>query len=316
MSADVMSFRHSTDGRWYHSKSIPKSANYTANHQYSCIAPVKLAAAMELSKVVGFLRRFAPIELAETWDNVGLLLEPTVCRVQKVLLTNDLTESVVDEAVNSKANLIVSYHPLIFFPVKRICQDTWKSRIIVRCLENRIAVYSPHTSWDHVHGGVNDWLAKAFNQHPLKIDDIQQLKALPQDLPEGFPGAGIGRKLTLEKPVSFEDALRMVKQHVRLERVRVARPLQVKQIQHIGLCAGSGVSLMRLVPHGTFDLILTGEMSHHDTLDFVQNGSYVILCEHSNTERGFLREFKGVLEEELHLEVEVSTVDRDPLNVE
>lgn len=73
--------------------------------------------------------------------------------IRKVILTNDLTERVMDEAISLEANFILTYHPLIFSGLKRINQSDWKSRIISRCLDKGIAVYSPHTAWDAADNG-------------------------------------------------------------------------------------------------------------------------------------------------------------------
>lgn len=82
---------------------------------------------LRLSQVVQFLTSFAPLSLAESWDNVGLLVEPrTPVPIKKVLLTIDLTESVMKEAVEAKANMIIAYHPPIFQPFKRITSGQWK----------------------------------------------------------------------------------------------------------------------------------------------------------------------------------------------
>ena len=120
---------------------------------------------MNLKTVVSKLNKFAPTSLAEKWDNVGLLVEPSAPHtVSRILLTNDLTEPVLEEAVQKEANLIISYHPPIFMPLKSLTQRTWKERIVVRCIENRIAVFSPHTSYDALAGGINDWLISAFGK--------------------------------------------------------------------------------------------------------------------------------------------------------
>ena len=106
-----------------------------------------------LPEVVQKLNEFAPPSLAESWDNVGLLLEPSSPHMIKHLfLTNDLTEGVLEEAVEKGANMVLAYHPPIFTGIKRITQKKWKDRLIVKCLENRIAIYSPHTSYDNVKG--------------------------------------------------------------------------------------------------------------------------------------------------------------------
>ena len=130
-------------------------------------------AGMNLTKVVSKLNKFAPLSLAEKWDNVGLLVEPSgQHEVESVLLTNDLTEKVLQEAVEKRVNLVVSYHPPIFVPLKRLTSATFKERIIVKAIEQRIAIYSPHTAFDAVHGGVNDWLASGLGRGevaPLKL---------------------------------------------------------------------------------------------------------------------------------------------------
>lgn len=100
----------------------------------------------------------APSQLKNIKKSIVLL------KVKKVMLTNDLTEAVYKEAHDWNANLIISYHPPIFAPMKKLVQRNWKDRIITGCVENRIAIYSPHTSYDALAGGVNDWLLQAFGK--------------------------------------------------------------------------------------------------------------------------------------------------------
>ena len=86
---------------------------------------------MDLKSLVRHLEAWSPPNIAESWDNVGLLIEPSGTKVvNKVILTNDLTEEVVLEAVEVKAELILSYHPPIFRPLKRITQKGWKVRVL------------------------------------------------------------------------------------------------------------------------------------------------------------------------------------------
>ncbi|XP_077359536.1 NIF3-like protein 1 isoform X2 [Festucalex cinctus] len=125
---------------------------------------------MELKDVVKVLEDLAPLSLAEPWDNVGLLVEPSQPRpVQTVLLTNDLTEAVMEEARAQGCDLIVSYHPPLFRPIKRLVQKDWKQRLAVRAVEAGIAIFSPHTSWDSVSGGVNDWLIGGLGNGQVSV---------------------------------------------------------------------------------------------------------------------------------------------------
>ncbi|XP_025858362.2 NIF3-like protein 1 isoform X2 [Vulpes vulpes] len=118
---------------------------------------------MDLKALLCSLNDFASLSLAESWDNVGLLVEPSPPHtVNTLFLTNDLTEEVMEEALQKKADLILSYHPPIFRPLKHITWKTWKERLVIRALENRVGIYSPHTAYDAAPQGVNSWLAKGL----------------------------------------------------------------------------------------------------------------------------------------------------------
>lgn len=120
---------------------------------------------MDLKVLVASLNDFASLSFAESWDNVGLLVEPSPPHtVRTLFLTNDLTEEVMEEALHRKADLILSYHPPIFQPMKRITWENWKERLVIRALENRVGIYSPHTAYDAAPQGVNSWLAKGLGE--------------------------------------------------------------------------------------------------------------------------------------------------------
>ena len=135
------------------------------------------AVGVQVSSVVQALQKIAPLNLAGSWDNVGLLVEPTQREtVHKIFLTNDLTEEVVDEAISQGGvGFIVAYHPPIFAPLKRLTTATFKERVILKVIEAKIAVYSPHTALDAVGGGVNDWLATGVGEgrvEPLSTSEM------------------------------------------------------------------------------------------------------------------------------------------------
>ncbi|XP_026477816.1 NIF3-like protein 1 [Ctenocephalides felis] len=259
-----------------------------------------------LQQVIKKLNDFAPLTLAESWDNVGLLIEPATPKpIQRILLTNDLTEEVVQEAIELAANLIITYHPSIFSPLKSVTMRTWKERITAICLENRIAVFSPHTSWDCVQGGVNDWLANAF--------EIETSMPIIKNID---PSTGAGRLCKLKNSISIQKAVDLVKAQINIPHVRLALAAgktMDSTISSVAVCAGSGTSVFKNVTEA--DLLLTGEMQHHDILNAAQNGQHVILCNHSDSERGFLKEFKSILEKTFNEEISVtvSATDRDPL---
>nr|XP_036676983.1 NIF3-like protein 1 [Drosophila suzukii] len=259
----------------------------------------------KLATVVKELESFAPISWAEKWDNVGLLIEPhREKQIKRILLTNDLTEPVMSEALAKDVELIISYHPPIFKPLTRITQSNWKERVVASCLANDIALYSPHTAWDKTLGGVNDWLSKAVNR-------IISIRPLEPEL-GAPPGTGSGRYI--ETNLEISHLVESLQKHIESSiHIALAVSHQPKTIiQSVGICAGSGGSLLK----GTkADLIITGEMSHHELLDFTHNNTTVLLCNHSNSERGFLKDFSPKLGESLKgaCEILVSETDKDPL---
>ena len=128
---------------------------------------LSMTTGIQLNTILAQLKNYAPLYLAaQSWDNVGLLVEPDDNNpiIKTILFTNDLTEPVLDEAIERQAQLVISYHPPIFSPLKRLTQNNWKERIILKCIKYGIAVYSPHTSWDAVHNGINQWLISAFGK--------------------------------------------------------------------------------------------------------------------------------------------------------
>lgn len=106
------------------------------------------------------MERIAPTGHAEAWDNVGLLVgAPAAALAGPVLLTIDLTEAVVEEAVGLGCSAVVAYHPPIFRPIRRLTSASAHERVLLRVIQAGLAVYSPHTALDSAPEGMTDWLA-------------------------------------------------------------------------------------------------------------------------------------------------------------
>jgi dinuclear metal center YbgI/SA1388 family protein len=266
-----------------------------------------------LSEVLAVLERLAPLKFAEPWDNVGLLLEPTLLAeatpLAHALLTIDLSDAVVSEAELLGVGLIIAYHPSIFQGLKRLRSSEPSERVLLRCASRGMAIFSPHTALDAAPDGVNDWLLGAFGPG-------EQGPCVPHALDARF---GQGRYVRLQQAVSLAEAVAGIKQHLGLAqlRVSVAAPhaSDARVIRNVAVCAGAGGSVFEKL--SDYDLYLTGEMRHHDVRARSLSGSSVVLCEHTQTERGFLR----VLAERLSRETggnaifHVSQCDRDPLSL-
>lgn len=119
---------------------------------------------MDIGDLVNLMQRIAPLDHAESWDKVGLLAgDRTRPLTGPILLTIDLTERVMAEAIAMKAGAIIAYHPPIFEPLARITDATPRQRVILRALQHNIAIYSPHTALDAIPAGVADWLCEGLS---------------------------------------------------------------------------------------------------------------------------------------------------------
>ncbi len=132
--------------------------------------------------------------------------------------------------------------------------------------------------------------------------------------PRPKSGLGQGRMGRLPRPISLSTVVKRIKQHLTLDHIRVARPDGGgATIETVAVCAGAGASV---VLGQNVDLIVTGEMRHHDVLACVENGQTVILCDHTNTERGFLKTYAERLNSSLaSVEFVVAQTDHDPLTI-
>jgi dinuclear metal center YbgI/SA1388 family protein len=118
--------------------------------------------------LVDHLQTFAPLALAETWDNVGLLLGDPDQPAAKVLTCLTVTPAVVAEAVEQRVGLIVSHHPILFKSTQRITTETPEGRMLWDLSRAGVAVYSPHTAYDNCRGGINDQLAESIGLQDIR----------------------------------------------------------------------------------------------------------------------------------------------------
>jgi dinuclear metal center YbgI/SA1388 family protein len=262
-----------------------------------------------LNEVLGVFEELCPLRLAEDWDNVGLLLAPQEnASIGRILLTIDLTEPVLAEALALGVDLVLAYHPPLFSGLKRVTRHTASERVVIDALRAGLFVFSPHTALDAASGGINEWLSGLLGAATGSA-------IVPHPRVEGF---GAGRVVTLAQPVALEHAIERVKRGLGLGQVRVAaatRHATGTAIRSFAVCAGAGGSVFSKLREA--DLLLTGEMRHHDILARVAEGTSVILTDHTNTERGYLPQLAARIRKHLDgLEVHVATADRDPLRIE
>src|ERR1035438_10389930 len=142
----------------------------------------------KLSDIVGIIGKMAPAGLAESWDNSGLQLGDPVAEISRIMVALDATPAVVESALSSGCQLLVTHHPLIFKALKTISAATAQGRLIHAAIRGGLGVISMHTNYDIAEGGLNDVLAERIGLAgctPLQLTASQQLVKLvvfvPQD---------------------------------------------------------------------------------------------------------------------------------------
>ena len=129
---------------------------------------------MKIKEIVSALERFAPLPLQDGFDNAGLQIGLTEAEATGALLCLDVTEAVLDEAIASGCNLIISHHPLIFKGYKSITGKDYVERCILKAIKNDIVIYSAHTNLDNAPGGVNFKIAEKIGLKNVRILDPKE----------------------------------------------------------------------------------------------------------------------------------------------
>lgn len=258
---------------------------------------------MKLTKVVEALERIAPLALAESWDNVGLLVDGPD-ESTRALLCIDYTREVEAEADALSCDLVVAYHPVIFDGLKKLRAAS----PAVNALRKGRAIYCPHTALDVARGGTNDVLADAVGmttRAPLRPLDERR-----SHLSQG--GAlGLGRAGDVA-PTTRREVLSRVKRELGLDQALVAGPLDAS-CARVAVSAGSAGDMVKDAARANADVYVTGELRHHDALWAAAHGMTVVCLRHSASERAVLTRVKAALAEHAPaLGVSISERDKDP----
>src|SRR5438067_981989 len=129
---------------------------------------------LTVDSVIRFLDEFAPPSLAADWDNVGLLLGDRAAEVRRIMTCLTVTPTSAAEAIESEAQIIVTHHPVLFRPVKRLTTATTEGRMLLDLIRAGVAVYCPHTAFDNTRDGINETLAQR-----LGLVDVRPLRPWP-----------------------------------------------------------------------------------------------------------------------------------------
>ena len=258
---------------------------------------------VKIKEVLCALERFAPLPLQEDFDNAGLQVGLTEAEVSGALLCLDVTEAVVDEALEQGCNLIVAHHPLIFRPLKRISDANFVQRVVIKAIQHQITIAAMHTNMDNARGGVNFKIAEK-----LGLQNIRFFAPKEVDGVEGGSGV-IGE---WAKGMTAEDFIREVKACFGVKCVHANQLLQ-RPVRRVAICGGAGAFLLGDAIRQGADAFITGEMHYHDYFDHEQEIQICVIG-HYESEQYTKEIFKSIIEERCQgVRTVLSQVNTNPI---
>lgn len=239
---------------------------------------------MKVKELTDWLNGVYPSDMAEHWDNVGLLVGDDDAEVTHVFLALDLTETTLEEAVRAGADMIITHHPMIFEGQKKINNHSFTGRRILKLIRNGIQYYAMHTNYDVL--GMAELSADY-----LKLTDREVL-SVTEETEDGCEG--FGRVGMLPEQMTLRECGDFVKKALALHDVRVYGDPD-RLVQKAAVCTGSGKSMIPDALAKGAQVYVTGDIDHHTGIDAVAAGLPVIDAGHYGTEYIFMEAMKKKL---------------------
>ena len=255
---------------------------------------------MLLRAIINSIESVAPLSYQETWDNSGMQVGDPGTDVRAVLLTTDITESVVDEAIMRNCQLIISHHPLLFHGLKQVCGQSPQARCVEKAIRHGIAIYSSHTAMDSYLHGVSGRIAERIGLGDYRI------------LVENGEGYGLGVIGDLPVSIEAEELLCGIKERMQAPWVRYcagAKPT----VQRIAICGGAGAEFVEAAVAQGADVYLTADCKYHE-FQASEGRIWLVDIDHWASEH-FTRDIFRELLTPLGVECHTSEADRSPVRL-
>ena len=262
---------------------------------------------MKINKVVDALEQYAPLPLQEGYDNAGLQVGLTeTVEVSGALLCLDVTEQVVDEAIEKGCNLIVSHHPLIFRKLARIADENYVQRTVRKAIKHDIAIVSMHTNMDAATGGVNFKIAEKLGLKHL------QFFAGEKEVDGVKGGEGVMGEVSEAAGWAADDFVLLLREKFGAECVQCNQLLR-RPIRRVALCGGAGSFLLDAAVAAGADAFITGEMHYHEFFGHEQEIQICVIG-HYQSEQFTSEIFKSIIEEKCPgVKCFISEVNTNPI---
>ena len=242
---------------------------------------------MECKKVIEILEKQSPKSYACDWDNVGLLVGREDKEIQKIYIALDATDEAIEEAIANGADMLLTHHPMIFKGMKRVTQEDFIGRRVIRLIQNDMVYYAMHTNFDVM--GMADLAADYLEISDTRVLEITSVSETGEE--------GIGRYGSLKKEMTVRECCEEVKQAFSLENVKVFGDLE-RKVKTAAISPGSGRSVISNALQAGVDVLITGDIDHHEGIDAVAQKLTVIDAGHYGVEHIFIPYMEQYLKRE------------------
>ncbi|MGN0242887.1 MAG: Nif3-like dinuclear metal center hexameric protein [Lachnospiraceae bacterium] len=252
---------------------------------------------MRVSEIIDILNKQSPQGYACSWDNVGLVVGRKEQEVHKILIALDATMDVVDYAVRHHYDFILTHHPMIFSNMKQINDTSFVGDKILKLAEHKIACFAMHTNFDIV-GGMSDIFAGRLN-----LVDCIPLE-VTVDTETEWEGIGRIGYLNQHVTITLGDLAMLVKSSFDLKHIMVYGDLEAP-VHRIAVSPGSGRSIINEAVEKGADVLITGDIGHHEGLDALDQNLMLIDASHYGTEYIFIEAIEQYLADSLPEDITV-----------
>lgn len=210
---------------------------------------------MKIREIAEIIEKFAPLNYAADFDNVGLLVGCPETEIISAVMCLDVTEESLDRAIERGDNLIITHHPVIFSPMKRLTDASRVERIVRKAIRHDIAIYTAHTNLDSTKDGVSWKMAEKIC--------LKNVRFLEQ---RADSNSGYGVLGELEKPMRTEDFIHHIKEIFELSALKTNIGTK-KEIKTVALCGGSGADQIDDAIRYNADAYIVGELRYNNFMD-------------------------------------------------
>lgn len=242
---------------------------------------------MECKDIITILEELAPPSYACDWDNPGLIAGREKKKVKKILVALDATATAVEKAVEEKVDLLVTHHPMVFSSLKKVNDRDFLGEKLLTLIENHISCYAMHTNYD-IAGGMAEICGEKMNlMEPVPLEMTGEIDGIP---------VGIGQVGRLPEKMTLAECAKKVKQAFGLSKVLVFGNPD-RMIERAAVSPGSGRSMLKEAKAQEVDVLITGDIGHHEGLDSLDMGVAVIEAGHYGLEQIFIDHVTEYLKE-------------------